>query len=147
MPLNPEVLAQKEVFSVEALPEAASWFLAYLGNFRIILFEGEMGAGKTTFIKEICHALAVRDHVSSPTFALVNEYEDGRGRPVLHFDFYRISDEKEALAIGVLEYFESGHLCLIEWPSKIRHLLPDEYLLVQIEEGDEGARIITLKCN
>jgi tRNA threonylcarbamoyladenosine biosynthesis protein TsaE len=147
MPPKPEILGQKKVFSVEELPEAAAWLLARRGDLRIILFEGSMGAGKTTFIKEICRALGVQDHVSSPTFALVNEYEDGQGRPVFHFDFYRIDDPKEALGIGVLEYFESGHLCLIEWPSKIGDLLPDEYLVVEIEEGTDGARTITLKCN
>jgi tRNA threonylcarbamoyladenosine biosynthesis protein TsaE len=147
MPPKPVVLGQKEVFSVADLPEAATWLLARKGDLRIILFKGGMGAGKTTFIKEICKALGVQDHVSSPTFALVNEYEDGQGRPVFHFDFYRIDDQKEALGIGVLEYFESGHLCLIEWPSKIQDLLPDAFLLVEIEERSEGARTITLKCN
>lgn len=142
-----EVLGQKEVFSVEELPKAAAWLLALRGDLRIILFEGGMGAGKTTFIKEICKTLGVQDQVSSPTFALVNEYEDGQGRPVFHFDFYRINDPKEALGIGVLEYFESGHLCLIEWPSKIQDLLPDDYLLVELEEVSDGARTITLKCN
>jgi tRNA threonylcarbamoyladenosine biosynthesis protein TsaE len=127
------------------LPAAASWLLAQAGEHRIFLFEGSMGAGKTTFIKEICAALGVRENVTSPTFALVNEYEDGENRPVYHFDFYRIADEKEALAIGALEYFDSGDVCLIEWPSKIRNLLPEHYLLVEMTEGDGEARTITLK--
>jgi tRNA threonylcarbamoyladenosine biosynthesis protein TsaE len=141
------VKGQMEVPSLEDLPSAAAWVLAQAGDSRIFLFEGAMGAGKTTFIKVICQALGVQDHVSSPTFSLVNEYEDGKGQPVYHFDFYRISAEREAFEIGTLEYFDSGHFCLIEWPSKIMNLLPDRYLVVNIEEQSGGTRLLTLKSN
>lgn len=108
---------------------------------RLIAFFGEMGAGKTTFIKAICKALGVNENMSSPTFALVNEYEDKKGDPVYHFDFYRIENEQEAVDIGVREYFSSGHYCFIEWPEKILHLLPEDTLRVYIRIQNE-TRII-----
>ncbi len=98
----------------------------------VILFEGPMGAGKTTLIKEVCRQLGVKENVSSPTFALANEYEASEGKLIYHFDFYRIKDEREALNIGALEYFDSGKMCLIEWPSMILNLLPQHYLLVNL---------------
>lgn len=104
----------------------------------IILFEGPMGAGKTTLIKELCRQLGVEENVSSPTFALVNEYEGRGGKLIYHFDFYRINQEREALDIGAPEYFESGSLCLIEWPSMIPSLLPEHYLLVEITPDAAG---------
>lgn len=142
---DPVLNERIEVASLADLPAAAIRLLSIAEDYRIILFEGGMGAGKTTFIKEICAALGVQENVSSPTFALVNEYEGEKGHLVYHFDFYRIHDEKEALAIGALEYFDSGHWCLIEWPSKIRNLLPERYLVVDLAEGDGEARTITLK--
>ncbi|GHA53178.1 hypothetical protein GCM10007389_00390 [Pontibacter akesuensis] len=102
------------------------------------MFEGQMGAGKTTLIKELCRQLGVQENVSSPTFALVNEYEGAAGKLIYHFDFYRIQEEREALDIGVLEYLESGKLCLIEWPSMIPNLLPEHYLLLELEVGEDG---------
>src|SRR6185436_9598659 len=98
-------LAQMKVHSVGELPAAAKELLSLCGDKRVIAFYGAMGAGKTTFIKAICEALGVTENVTSPTFALVNEYRDGKGEPVFHFDFYRIKDEKEAIDIGVDEYF------------------------------------------
>ncbi len=104
-----------------------------------------MAAGKTTFIKAICAQKGVREPVSSPTFSLVNEYEAADGELIYHFDFYRIENEAEALDIGALEYFSSGHLCLIEWPSKVTDLLPQEGIEVTIATGEaEEARIISL---
>ena len=105
-----------------------------------------MAAGKTTFIKAICAQKGVREPVSSPTFSLVNEYEGEKGELIYHFDFYRIENEAEALDMGVLEYFGSGHLCLIEWPSKVAGLLPDEGVEVSIETGEtEEARTISMR--
>ncbi|CAM3837277.1 tRNA (adenosine(37)-N6)-threonylcarbamoyltransferase complex ATPase subunit type 1 TsaE [Pontibacter korlensis] len=125
--------------SLEDLPAAASVLLEEAASEPIILFEGPMGAGKTTLIKELCKQLGVQENVSSPTFALVNEYEGEHGKLIYHFDFYRINDEREALDIGAPEYFESGRLCLIEWPSMIPNLLPDHYLLVQLQPNAEGS--------
>jgi tRNA threonylcarbamoyladenosine biosynthesis protein TsaE len=106
------------------------------------LFEGEMGAGKTTLIKSICRYFQIVDNVSSPTFSIVNEYESQSGEIFYHFDFYRIRTEEEALGIGCEEYFYSGNHCFIEWPSKIPSLLPDKYLMIHIiEEGDHKRKI------
>lgn len=124
--------------SLEDLPAAASVLLEEATDEPVILFEGPMGAGKTTFIKEFCRQLGVQENVSSPTFALVNEYEGEGGKLIYHFDFYRINDEREALDIGAPEYLESGELCLIEWPSMIPNLLPERYLLVQLQVDAEG---------
>src|SRR5687768_14309217 len=134
--------------SLEELPAAAAAFATFLAQnptVPVVVFEGEMGAGKTTFIKAICRELGVTDAVSSPTFSIVNEYETTGKRRLYHFDFYRINNEQEALDIGTLEYFESGDLCFIEWPSQIPNLLPDHYLLVTITASPEGHRTITLK--
>jgi len=103
----------------------------------IILIYGEMGAGKTTFVKALCRALGVIDEVSSPTFALINEYQTTLGQPVYHFDFYRINDQDEALDIGIDEFFDSGHLCLIEWPERITNLLPAQTETILIEMAGE----------
>lgn len=127
------------------LPRAAAELISFAGNEKIWLFEGEMAAGKTTFIKAICTLKGVTDAVSSPTYSLVNEYETTAKERLYHFDFYRINHEQEALEMGVLDYFDSGNLCLIEWPSKIKSLLPDTYLLVTLEVGAGEARTITLK--
>lgn len=132
------VRAEIKMSSLEDLPAAASVLIEEAKSEPIILFEGPMGAGKTTLIKELCRQLGVQENVSSPTFALVNEYEGAAGKLIYHFDFYRINDEREALDIGAPEYFESGNLCLIEWPSMIPNLLPERCLLVQLEVDDEG---------
>ncbi|MFB9863880.1 tRNA (adenosine(37)-N6)-threonylcarbamoyltransferase complex ATPase subunit type 1 TsaE [Rufibacter immobilis] len=128
------------------LPQAAAEFLSFIGQKKIILFEGEMAAGKTTFIKAICAQKGVQEPVSSPTFSLVNEYEAEGGELIYHFDFYRVENQAEALEIGALEYFDSGNLCLIEWPSKVADLLPDQGVEVSIEPGEaEEARIISMR--
>lgn len=124
------------------LPRAARAFLDHLGRHRIVAFYGSMGAGKTTFITAVCNALGVRDVVNSPTFTLVNEYRDGAGAPVYHFDFYRINRLSEALDIGVYEYFDSGALCLLEWPELIEELLPEDTLKVQILVEDAETRTL-----
>ena len=111
----------------------------------IIAFEGAMGAGKTTLIRALCAALDVDDDVSSPTFALVNEYRDGSNQPVYHFDFYRINSEEEAERIGASEYFDSGYLCLVEWPARVAGLLPLPYLEVCLTVQPDEGRLIELK--
>ena len=128
------------VNGIEDLPRAARVFLDKKGDASIIAFYGSMGAGKTTFITALCDALGVKDVVNSPTFTIVNEYRDGRGDSVYHFDFYRINRLSEALDIGLYEYFDSGSLCLIEWPEMIEELLPEETLKVQILTDDARTR-------
>ena len=124
------------------LPRAARAFLDHIGESRVIAFYGSMGAGKTTFITALCEALGVRDVVNSPTFTIVNEYRDGEGEPVYHFDFYRINRLSEALDIGLYEYFDSGALCLVEWPEMIEELLPEDVLKVQILVDDADTRTL-----
>ena len=129
------------------LPTAAAQFRAALAEAGcpVVAFEGEMGAGKTTLIRALCAALHVADDVSSPTFALVNEYRDGRDQPVYHFDFYRIDSEAEAERIGASEYFDSGYLCLVEWPARVAGLLPLPHLEVRMVVQPDESREIELK--
>jgi len=117
---------------LEDLPRIAQEILALKGKEQILAFSGEMGAGKTTLISAICNSLKVQDAISSPTYSLVNEYLRENGEKVYHFDFYRIDSEEEAMDMGVEDYFESGALCLVEWPEKIENLLPENYIHVKI---------------
>lgn len=111
-------------------------------KYKLICFEGEMGAGKTTFIKEFVHLLGTDDEISSPTFSIVNEYDTNNGK-VYHFDFYRLNDEEEALDFGIEDYFYSNAYCLMEWPSRIENLIPEEHHVITIENRD-GVRYLTL---
>ena len=128
--------------SLEQLPEVAKQLIISLKAHKLLAFNGKMGAGKTTFIKVLCEALGVEEVVTSPTFAIINQYEDGRGDPIFHFDFYRLEDHLEALNIGVFDYWESGNYCFMEWPEKVEKLLPEECVYIKIEEdGLSGDRI------
>ncbi len=130
-------------YDLSHLPEAAKAVLTGISG-KTLLFYGDMGAGKTTLIKEIAKQLGYNDIVSSPTFSLVNEY-DVQNDKLYHFDFYRINDEKEALDIGVEEYFYSDHWNLIEWPEKISNILPDHKNEIIVTQNIDGTR--TLKIN
>lgn len=126
---------------LSALDGAARRFLEEIGDNRLVAFYAPMGAGKTTFTTAVCKALGVReDAVSSPTFAIVNEYRAASGEPVFHFDFYRIEKPVEALDIGLYDYLDSGALCLMEWPENIEGLLPEETLKVSISVLSDGSR-------
>ncbi len=123
---------------------AAKQFLSELGDSRVVAFYGSMGAGKTTFITALCKALGVRDDaVSSPTFAIVNEYRNSLGGSIFHFDFYRIEQLSEALDIGFYDYIDSGCLCLMEWPENIEALLPEDCLRVHIDVLPDGTRALS----
>ena len=126
------------------LTAAAQKFVDEMGEKRVFAFYGKMGAGKTTFIKAVCEALGVEDVVTSPTFAIVNEYADGEGLPIYHFDFYRIKNLREAYDIGCEEYFYSGYPCFIEWPELVEELLPEDTVRVSIEVLEDESRCITL---
>jgi tRNA threonylcarbamoyladenosine biosynthesis protein TsaE len=127
--------------SISDLVSIARQLLSFAGNNRIFLFHGDMGAGKTTFIKALCEELGVNSAVSSPTFAIVNEYAGIQHR-IYHFDFYRLKTQTEALDMGCEEYFYSGDYCLIEWPEKIPDMLPVQYINVNITVlNDESRRI------
>lgn len=127
-------------FTLENIEQAAEKFLQEIGNNRVIAFYAPMGTGKTTFIKAICDKLGVDETVTSPTFAIVNEYCDAEKNPVYHFDFYRIKKASEVADIGFDEYAYSGNLCLIEWPELIEDLLPEDTLRVAISECEDSSR-------
>ena len=127
------------ITSLTQLPATAQSLINFAGSQKIFLFYGDMGAGKTTFIKALCHELGVADEVTSPTFSIVNEYA-GTDASVYHFDFYRLKDQNEALDMGYEEYFYSGNYCLIEWPEKIPDLLPPHYICVNIQVTDQQKR-------
>lgn len=129
---------------LENLEQAARSFIEAIGKQTLVAFYAPMGAGKTTFTTALCKVLGVReDAVSSPTFAIVNEYRAAGGRPVFHFDFYRIENPAEALDIGLYDYLDSGELCLMEWPENIEALLPEETLRVQLSVQTDGSRLLT----
>lgn len=133
-------------FVLENLAEIqkiAPSFLAALGTNKIIAFQGEMGAGKTTFIQGLLAYMSIEDHVSSPTFSIVNEYYSEVYGKVYHFDFYRLNNETEALDIGVDEIFDENAYCFMEWPDKIANLLPENSVFVSIESIND-VRIINL---
>lgn len=131
--------------SVNDLKEVAQTILENLNERTILLFRGEMGAGKTTLIREIAALRGVEDCVTSPTFALVNEYKDRDGESIFHFDLYRINSLEEAYDFGYEEYFYGGDLCLIEWPEKIESLIPEGAMTVNIEVVDDTTRIFIIE--
>ena len=126
------------------LDRAAREFLEAIGKATLVAFYAPMGAGKTTFTTAVCKELGVQeDAISSPTFAIVNEYRTAAGESVYHFDFYRIERPVEALDIGLYDYLDSGSLCLMEWPENIEDLLPEETLRVSISVEPDGTRILS----
>lgn len=121
---------------------AAAEFLRATAGKRHIAFYAPMGAGKTTLSAAICRVLGVRDDVNSPTFSIINEYLASDGSSIFHFDFYRIEDSRQAMELGLDEYFDSGALCLMEWPENAGEFLPEDTLRVDIRVEEDGARLI-----
>lgn len=133
-----------EIKTLSEIDAAAREFIRKTAGHNLIAFYAPMGAGKTTFIKAVCNCLGVKsDAVSSPTFAIINEYRTANGDPLYHFDFYRITKNEEALDIGLYDYLDSGFLCLMEWPENIEELLPEETLKVTINVLPDGSRILS----
>ena len=130
-----------QIRDIEHIGEAAREFIQHIGEHRVFAFYGKMGAGKTTFIKAICEELGVCDVITSPTFAIVNEYTASDG-PVYHFDFYRIKKLEEVYDMGFEDYFYSGSRCFVEWPELIEEVLPEDAVKVQIKEEEDGTRAI-----
>ncbi len=131
-----------QINSIEELKGASKELLEAFPDERVFAFYGKMGAGKTTFIKTICRTMGSVDNITSPTFALVNEYDTPELGSIFHFDFYRINNMEEALDIGFDDYIYSGNYCLMEWPEKIEDLLPQNLVKVTIEETGSGSRLI-----
>lgn len=127
------------------IDEVAKEFVAHIGDAKIFAFYGEMGAGKTTFITAICRALGVVEPITSPTFAIVNEYEAEADGIIYHFDCYRLETVQDALNIGIEEYFADGNICLIEWAENIEPLLPKETVKVRIKVAENGVRIVNVE--
>ncbi len=132
--------------SLDKIDDAAREFMAQMGDETVYAFYGEMGAGKTTFINALCRALGVEeDPTGSPTFSIINEYRsDTTAELIYHFDLYRIESTDQALDIGVEDYFDSGALCLLEWPERIADILPDDTVRVDITENPDGSRLLTI---
>ena len=131
------------IFSLDQINEVAEQIIAQNPK-KIILFNGDMGVGKTTLIKQLCRTLGVEDATSSPTFSLVNEYYTVNNQIVYHFDFYRLNKETEALDMGVDDYLYSGNWCFIEWSEKIENLIPEEHSVISINLLEDGNRELKL---
>ena len=135
-----------QISSLETIRESARTFINNMGDNTIFAFYGKMGSGKTTFIKALCEELGVEDVVTSPTFAIVNEYRSATTAELIyHFDFYRIKKLEEVYDMGYEDYFYSGSLCLIEWPELIEELLPEDAVKVFIEELPDGMRELRIE--
>ena len=135
-----------KIQSLEHIHEAAREFIAAMGDNTVFALYGKRGAGKTTFIKALCQELGVEDVVTSPTFAVINEYRsDIAGELIYHFDFYRIKKLEEVYDMGYEDYFYSGALCFIEWPELVEELLPGNTIKVTIEELEDGSRKLTME--
>lgn len=129
--------------SLADINEAAKTFVENMGDGKVFAFYGKMGAGKTTFVKAVCKCLGVEDVITSPTFAIVNEYTSATtGDAIYHFDFYRIKKLEEVYDMGYEDYFYGGSLCFLEWPELIEDLLPEDATKVTIEETENGARVV-----
>ncbi|TKG92380.1 tRNA (adenosine(37)-N6)-threonylcarbamoyltransferase complex ATPase subunit type 1 TsaE [Puteibacter caeruleilacunae] len=132
-----------EISSIEEIEIAAKKFVECFTEPRVFAFYGKMGAGKTTFIKAVCEELGAQDYVTSPSFAIINEYTTTKVGEIYHFDFYRIKSLEEAFDLGYEDYFYSGKYSFIEWPEKIETLLPPNVVHVTVEELESGNRVIT----
>ncbi|HAQ18724.1 MAG TPA: tRNA (adenosine(37)-N6)-threonylcarbamoyltransferase complex ATPase subunit type 1 TsaE [Prolixibacteraceae bacterium] len=138
-------MLQTQISDLSALGESVKLLLNTFPEDRVFAFYGAMGAGKTTFIKALCRELGSTDNVTSPTFALINEYTTSSGSVIYHFDFYRIKKMEEAFDLGYEDYIYSGNYCFIEWPEMIEPLLPEGIIEVRIREGKKGIRLVEAK--
>jgi tRNA threonylcarbamoyladenosine biosynthesis protein TsaE len=134
---------QKIQYTLMEIDQTAAYFLSLMRNNRHLAFYGEMGAGKTTFITALCHKLKAVDLVSSPSFAIINEYRTETGDNIYHFDFYRIKTPVELLDIGFYDYCSSDAYCFIEWPDRAEEILPVDFLKVALTVKNDNSRILT----
>jgi tRNA threonylcarbamoyladenosine biosynthesis protein TsaE len=138
-------MLQTQISNLSELGNSVKLLLKTFPEERVFAFYGAMGAGKTTLIKALCHELGSTDYVTSPTFALINEYSTSKGSVIYHFDFYRIKKIEEAFDLGYEDYIYSGNYCFIEWPEMIESLLPEGIVEVRIQEIEKGIRIVNAK--
>jgi len=138
-------MLQTQISNLSALGDSVKLLLDTFPEERVFAFYGGMGAGKTTFIKALCRELGSADYVTSPTFALINEYSTSNGSVIYHFDFYRIKKIEEAFDLGYEDYIYSGNYCFIEWPEMIESLLPEGIVEVRIREAEKGVRLVDAK--
>ena len=131
-----------EINNISEINKATAKFIGEMGENSVFALYGAMGTGKTTFIKAVCKELGVEETITSPTFAIVNEYKDRNGDSIFHFDFYRINKLEEVYDFGYEDYFYSGNLCFIEWPELVESLLPENCIRINISETENGVRII-----
>jgi len=136
---------QLKINNIHEINNVAKQFIDQIGNKKVFAFYGTMGAGKTTFIKAVCEELGVLETITSPTFAIINEYKDGEGNSIYHFDFYRINKLEEAFDFGCEDYFYSENLCFIEWPELVESILPDNTVKVYITETENGERFVEIE--
>jgi tRNA threonylcarbamoyladenosine biosynthesis protein TsaE len=132
--------------SLTALPEAANEFLSKFPNDKIFAFYGNLGAGKTTFIKALCEKLDVIDLVNSPTFTIINEYKTKNDGTIYHFDLYRINSTEELFDLGIEDYLNESNYCFIEWPEKIKSILPEKYIAIYLMENTDGSRLMNIEA-
>ena len=129
--------------TLDSFHEAAREFIKNMGTGHVFAFYGKMGAGKTTFIKAVCEELGVDDVITSPTFAIVNDYTSSKDDShIFHFDFYRIKKLEEVYDMGYEDYFYSGSLCFIEWPELIEDILPGDAVKVTVTQNEDGGRVV-----
>lgn len=133
-----------KIKSLDGIADAARQFVDAMGENKVFAMFGPMGVGKTTFVKAVCEILGVEDTITSPTFAIVNEYRANTGDQIFHFDFYRIRKVEEVYDMGYEDYVYSGAVCFLEWPELIEELLPEDAVRVTLSEEEDGTRTITL---
>lgn len=133
-----------KIKSLDGIADAARQFVDAMGENKVFAMFGPMGVGKTTFVKAVCEILGVEDTITSPTFAIVNEYRTNTGDQIFHFDFYRIRKLEEVYDMGYEDYVYSGAVCFLEWPELIEELLPEDAVRVTLSEEEDGTRTITL---
>jgi tRNA threonylcarbamoyladenosine biosynthesis protein TsaE len=132
------------IYTLEQINCAADKLLVNAAGYKVIAIRGAMGAGKTTLIHACCEVLGVRDHVSSPTFSIINEYQGAEGETIYHLDLYRLRDEEEAISSGVEDCLYSGNTCFVEWPEKAPGIFPDDSLFISIEPVGENRRKLVI---
>ena len=142
--MTKKIMLEIKIKSLEGIADAARQFVDAMGENKVFAMFGPMGVGKTTFVKAVCEILGVEDTITSPTFAIVNEYRTNTGDQIFHFDFYRIRKVEEAYDMGYEDYVYSGAVCFLEWPELIEELLPEDAVRVTLSEEEDGTRTITL---